>query len=256
MRNANSVLKICITLLGVSASIFITTGCAKVPPQAVILSRTVGERLPDIQASHEAFVSAYFEVSRQRVQDFLDQRWIPIFLENFVADSQLMEKLENVKHFNDQENGRLQSKLQGAGISGEEQAKIIAAVNDAFGDPDRGKLVLLFSASALREIEVKRKALLDPIDAQERATLNELRQNYAQIQQAQATVTAHLSSIQKVTNEQDQVLARLGLLKSRDEIVDKALAANQQIMSILNSGKDAETIVKQLTDATKSLVTQ
>jgi hypothetical protein len=66
-------------------------------------------------------------------------------------------------------------------------------------------------------------------------------------------VTAHLSSIQKVTNEQDQVLARLGLLKSRDEIVDKALAANQEIMSILNSGHDAETTLKQLTDATKNL---
>jgi hypothetical protein len=252
MKNANTVFRISITLL-LSATVFTTSGCVRVPPQAVILSRTVGERLPDIQASHEAFVSAYFEVSRQRVQDFLDERWIPTFLGNFVADSQLMEKLEGVKHFTDQENARLQTKLQGAGISGDEQDKIIKAVNDAFGDPDRGKLVLFFSDSALRQIELKRKALLDPIDTQERATLNELRQNYAQIEQAQSTVTAHLSSIQKVTNEQDQVMARLGLLKSRDEIVNKALAANQEIMSILNSGQDAETTLKQLTDAAKNL---
>jgi hypothetical protein len=249
----NSLFRIYRVLLLLAAGFSVNTGCARVPPQAVILSRTVGERLPDIQASHEAFVSAYFEVSRQRVQDFLDERWIPIFLGNFVADSQLMEKLESVKHFTDQENARLQTKLQGAGISGDEQAKVIKAVNDALGDPDRGKLVLLFSDSALKQIELKRKALLDPIDAQERATLNELRQNYAQIEQAQSTVTAHLSSIQKVTNEQDQVMARLGLLKTRDEIIDKALASNQEIMSILNGGEDAATTIKKLTDAAKNL---
>jgi hypothetical protein len=48
-------------------------------------------------------------------------------------------------------------------------------------------------------------------------------------------------------------MSRLGLLKGRDEIIDKALSANQEIMSILNSGQDAESTIKQLTDATKSL---
>ena len=239
-----SLLLICLFTIG---------GCVRVPPQAVVLSRTVGERLPDLQASHEAFVSAYFQVSRERIQDFLDQRWIPTFLGKFVAESKLMDQLENVKHFTDQQNTALQAKLQSAGISSDEQAKVIKAVNDAFGDPDRGKLVLLFSESALKQIELKRKALLDPIDAQERSSLEELRRDYAQLEQAQATVTAHLSSIQKVTDEQNQVLARLGLLKSRDAIIDKALQTNQQIMSILNAGDDAENTVKQLGEAIKKL---
>src|SRR2546423_5298800 len=73
------------------------SSCIRIPPQAVILSRTVGERLPDLQASHEAFVSAYFQLSRARVEDFLDQRWIPTFLGNFVHDADLMQKLENVQ---------------------------------------------------------------------------------------------------------------------------------------------------------------
>ena len=96
----NGVFRIYIAALLLATSAM-TSSCVRVLPQAVILSRTVGERLPDIQASHEAFVSAYFEVYRQRVQDFLDERWIPTFLGNFVADSQLMEKLETVKHFTD-----------------------------------------------------------------------------------------------------------------------------------------------------------
>jgi hypothetical protein len=229
------------------------SACVKVPAQAVVLSRTVGERLPDLQASHEAFVSAYFQLSRERVEDFLDQRWIPTFLGNFVAKSDLMQKLENVEPFTEEQNTRLKAKLQQAGISPADQEKIIQAVNNAFGDPDRGKLMLLFSEAALKQIQLKRKSLLNPIDEQERQSLSQLRTVYAQVQQAQDAVTAHLSSIRNVTDEQDQVLARLGLLKSRDTVIEKALETNQEIMGILDAGKDPEKTVEELEGLVKKL---
>jgi hypothetical protein len=241
-------LLVIVCLLGFSA-------CLRVPPQAVVLSRTVGERLPDLQASHEAFVSAYFQLSRQRVDDFLDQRWIPTFLGNFVEESKLMQVLENVKPLTDEQNTHLQSNLQDAGISPADQAKVIQAVNSAFGDPDRGKQVLLFSQSALKQIEIKRKALLNPIDEQERKSLDELRKVYAQVQQAQDAVTAHLSSVQKVTDEQDQVLERLGLLKTRDAVIEQALKTNQEIMGALDAGKDAKQTVTDLENIVKRLGT-
>jgi hypothetical protein len=222
------------------------SGCVKVPAQAVVLSRTVGERLPDLQASHEAFVSAYFDVARQRVDDFLDQRWIPTFLGKFVKDADLMQKLENVQPLTSEQNTQLQARLQESGISPTDQAKVIRAVNTTFGDPDRGKLVLLFSEAALKQIEAKRKSLLNPIEEEERQSLEELRKVYAQVEQAQSTVTAHLSSIRKVSEEQDQVLARLGLLKERDAIIENALQTNQQIMGVLDAGKDAEKTVQEL----------
>jgi hypothetical protein len=209
--------------------------------------------LPDLQSSHEAFVSAYFQLSRARVEDFLDQRWIPTFLGNFVQQADLMQKLENVQALTPEQNTRLQAKLQDAGISTADQPKVIHAVNSAFGDPDRGKQVLLFSEAALKQIEAKRKSLLNPIDEQERRSLEELRKIYAQVEQAQSTVTAHLSSIRKVTEEQDQVLARLGLLKGRDAIVDKALQTNQEIMGIIDAGKDAEKTVQELEDVANKL---
>ncbi len=244
-----------VTVVLLIVSCLLPIGCVKVPAQAVVLSRTVGERLPDLQVSHEAFVSAYFQLARERMEDFLDQRWIPTFLGNFVEKSDLMSKLENVQPFTQEQNNRLQTKLQEAGISPADQAKIIRAVNNTFGDPDRGKQVLLFSEAALKQIEIKRKALLNPIDEQERQSLAELRRVYAQVEQAQGTVTAHLSSIRKVTEEQDQVLARLGLLKSRDAIIEKALETNQQIMGILDAGKDAEKTVEELEGVAKKLGT-
>jgi DNA repair ATPase RecN len=209
-----------------------------------------------LQASHEAFVSAYFQLSRQRVEDFLDQRWIPTFLGNFVEQSNLMQALENVRPLTDAQNTHLQANLQSAGISPADQAKVIQAVDNAFGDPDRGKQVLLFSEAALKQIQIKRKALLAPIDEQERKSLDELRKVYAQVQQAQDAVTAHLSSVQKVTEEQDQVLERLGLLKTRDAVIDKALETNQEIMSVLDAGKSAEQTVTDLETIVKQLGSQ
>lgn len=223
-----------------------SSSCVKVPAQAVVLSRTVGERLPDLQASHEAFVSAYFQLSRERVEDFLAQRWIPTFLGNFVQDADLMDKLENVRPLTDEQNTLLQKRLQDAGISASEQSKIIRVVNSAMGDPDRAKLVLLFSEAALEEIELKRKSLLDPINDLEATTLDELRKVYGQVQQAQGTVTAHLSSIRKVTEEQDQVLERLGLLKGRDAAIENAVSTNQRIMDVLDKGEAPESTMKQL----------
>ena len=220
--------------------------CAKVSQQAVILSNTVGERIADMEASHQAFVSAYFRLSRDRVEDFLTQRWISTFLGIFVRKAELMDKLEKVEPLTEEQKGRLIAELQKFNISGDIQSAVLQAVNSALGDPDRGQLVLQFSQAAMKEIENKRKSLLVPINEMEGKTLEELRKAYAQLKQAQSTVTAHLSSIRKVTEEQDRVLERLRLLRQRDQIIEKVITANQTIMGILDAGKDAAATLSEL----------
>ncbi|HET8922562.1 MAG TPA: hypothetical protein VFN26_06150 [Candidatus Acidoferrum sp.] len=234
-------------------SIGASSGCVRVPPQAVVLSRTVGQRLTDLQTSHEAFARAYFQVTRQRLEDFLVNQWTPTFLSNFVDKAELMNKLENVQPLTDQQKARLVASLQAASISTPDQSKVIQAVGNALGSTDRAKLVLQFSEAAMEQIQLKRKSLLNPIDDLERQTLTELGRAYAQIQEAQNTVTAHLSSISKVTEEQDKVLKQLGLLEKRDAIIDKAVNANQTIMEILNGGKDPEKTMLDLEDQLKNL---
>ncbi len=240
------------TLL-VFVAVSISGGCAKVPPQAVVLSRTVGQRLTDIQASHEAFVRAYFEVTRQRLDDFLVNQWTPTFLNKFVEQADLMNKLENVQPLTDEQKTRLLASLNAASISSADQAKVIQAIGNALGSTDRAKLVLQFSRAAMDQIEQKKRALLNPIDDLERQTLTELGRSYAQVQQAQDTVTAHLSSISKVTEEQDKVLKQLGLLQKRDAVIETAVDTNQKIMGILNSGKDVEKTLSDLEDQIKNL---
>jgi len=233
--------------------ILLSDGCAKVPPQAVVLSRTVGQRLTDLHTSHEAFVRAYFQVTRQRVEDYLADQWTPTFVADFVDKTDLMTKLENVQPLTAEQKGKLVSSLQAADISSADQPKLIQAIGNALGSTDRAKLALQFSEAAVKQIELKRKSLLSPIDELERQTLTELAGTYAQVQEAQSTVTAHLSSISKVTEEQDKVLKQLGLLEKRDAIIDKAVNANQTINDILNSGKDTEKTLTDLEEHLKSL---
>jgi hypothetical protein len=233
--------------------ILLSDGCAKIPPQAVVLSRTVGQRLTDLQTSHEAFVRAYFQVTRQRIEDFLTNQWTPTFLADFVDKADFITKLENVQPLTSEQQLKLVSSLHAAGISPADETRVIQAIGNALGSADRGKLALQFSEAALNQIQAKEKSLLSPIDDLERQTLTELAGAYAQVQQAQSAVTSQLSSISNVTEEQDKVLKQLGLLEKRDAIVDKAVNANQTIMDILDSGKDAETTLKDLEEHIKNL---
>jgi hypothetical protein len=45
----------------------------------------------------------------------------------------------------------------------------------------------------------------------------------------------------------------LGLLKSRDTVIEKALQTNQEIMGILDAGKDPEKTVEELEGLVKKL---
>lgn len=239
---------VCVLLAGLAS-----VGCAKVPPQAVILSQVVGERLADLQASHESFVSMYFGLTRERIEDFLVQKWVPTFLGEFAQEAQLMEKLETIQVFTEDEQKLLKAELQSAGISENLHGRVLQALNDALGDPERGHVILDFSEEALREIEDKRRSLLDPVSELERKTLEELRKVYAQLRGAQSTVTAHLRSIRRVQAEQDKVFERLGLLRQRDELIEKAIETNQTIMGILDKGKKAKETLKDLENTLKSI---
>lgn len=240
-------------LLWILVSTIANSGCAKVPPQAVVLSRTVGQRLVDLQSSHEAFVRAYFQVTRQRLNDFLANQWTPTFLGKFVETSDLMNKLENVQPLTDEQKARLLASLQAASISSSDQSKVMQSVSNALGSTDRGRLVLQFSKAAIEQIELKKKSLMDPVDELERQTLTELARSYTQIQEAQSTVTAHLSSISKVTEEQDKVLRQLGLFETRDAIIENAIDANQKIVDILGTNADPDKILTDLEEQLKNL---
>jgi hypothetical protein len=224
----------------------LAAACATVPKQAVTLSAAVGTRLADMQSAHEKAISGYFQLTRERVESFLADRWIPDYLGALVKEADFVNVLTTAKGIKDDQETSLKAELDKAGVPKASQPGIVAAVSSAFANPERGKLALLFSEQAVQDIEAKRRSLLDPINAQEKLAMTELRTAYAQLIEAQSTVTGHLSSVRKVTEAQDDALARLGLLRQRDEAIDKAININEEVGGILNKGKNAIETLKDL----------
>jgi hypothetical protein len=200
-----------------------------------------------MQASHEAFVQEYFRLSRDRVEDFLLNRWVPQFLVNFVRDAQLMtlldtpeplpaDVLEGIRH-------EIEASVR---MSDEETSQVLAAIQRSLGDAERGQIVLEFAEAATIAIQRQRAELLGPINAQEAEVLKELRSAYGELRALQDAVTNNLRSIRNVQVQQDLVLARLNVLEARDKAIESAVAVNDQIMGLLAKTGDADEVVEKI----------
>lgn len=224
--------------------LFLLVGCASVPKESVELSAVVGARITDVQISHEAILSAYFSISRDRIDDFFRYRFTPQFLENFVHDSKLLEQLDSVEPFTDEQKERLLVALERV-LSEEDSQRAYKAASTALGGTEQGELVLQFAEAALEQIDEEKQALLGPLNDREALAIKELRGAYAELLAMQTTVTAHLQSVREVSVEQDNLLKSLGLLESRDKIVEEAIDLNGQVTNALEQGSKAQEALEE-----------
>jgi hypothetical protein len=232
------VVRLILAVAAVSAA-----ACTSVPKESVELSMAVGEGLTGMQASHEGFVLEYFRLSKERIEDFLVNRWLPEFLETFVRDSEIMAMLDQPDPLPADDLARVRAEVAGiARLTAEQQAEVVNAVQRALGDADRGALAIEFAQAAMDAIERERLELLGPVEAQENKAIRELRAAYTELRGMQDAITAHLQSLNDVQVAQDEVLARLGALEARDQAVKSAVEMNDQIVGLLDrSGSALET---------------
>lgn len=200
------------------------TGCASVPSEVVELSYTVGQDVREIERSYDALITFKFDAMRQDRLNYLENEWVPVYLEEFV------------------ETGRLIDVARGDVVWSES--------NEMFVSPTTGlenrqllDTVLVWSETAIEEIEGKRAELIEPLDNQERLVRAEAAAAFDQILSANATVTAHLNSIKKVRDVQDQAL---GILDSKDRIAE----LNQKIIDVSDW---AEQSLEEIRKADQSL---
>jgi hypothetical protein len=219
-----------------------------VPQEAVVLSDFVGIQIAEHRASHEEFVRRYFEQSRDVVETFLRDRWIPEFLEDFVERSGVVPLLVTPEGVLPEDDvRRLNAELQAVTeISASAHADIIAAVSRALGDAERGQIMLEFAEAALAEIELQRAELIEPLDAQEQQVLGHLSRSYAQLQQAQAQVTAHLASVREVTGAQDELLQLAGIREVRDDALRAAVDLSDRLTAAAKAGESAADAIEEI----------
>lgn len=259
-------------------------GCASIGPATPALSAEVGQRIADMQGVHELAVRRYFDAERRRVQDFLDEKWTPLFLRNFVGTSNIVQlvvaapRLEEsrkaqladavklyvsdpalskqasdavirvVEAERAQEPAQLRAALGGA-IKDERVATAAAThLASLLGTEEPGVLLIEWAQDAEAEIRQKREELLTPLDTAERAVLAELSSAYADILSAQAVITSRLEAAASVKKEQDRALKELGVDATFDKVKKQLTNVSQAVGKALAkaSSGDANTIAERL----------
>ena len=153
----------------------ILAGCATVPKEVVELSYIIGQDLNAIHSSYRELIQNHFEGLRTQTNDFLDNRWIPAYIEDFI------------------QSGELVVMAQGA-----DPKRVLEDVQD-------------WADVAISEIADKKRELIDPIDNDEKEVLNSVNEAFIQLIHANATITAHLNSIREIKDAQDEALEAMKL---------------------------------------------
>jgi hypothetical protein len=188
----------------VLASAMLLASCARTPPEVVRLSSVLGEDIVATQTSYQLLITRHFDGLREQVNLFIDTRWRPVFLRRFI-------KPEDVPEL--------------AKIKDSEQ------VVKRFGD---------FVQVAIEEIERKRKELLDPIAADEKVLRMAVDEAFNRMIRANTAVTAHLNSIRKVTEFQDQILQSAGVKELRDNINNTLIMTSNRTQQAIEAVAKAE----------------
>jgi len=201
----------------ISISLF---GCAQIPPQSVELSATLGRDLQELQRSHRKAIDLLSDRDIERINRYIEQVAIPTYVKTVI----------------DGVGPRLSQDLSKAIAPNATQAD-----KDRIHDEMR-KTILGISS----RVEKQRQELVGPVEDARKARLQELDLAYAQMQQANSVLTAHLASIVKVNTVQDELLAKAGLKDFRQKIGDSALALDKRVEEALSTAKDVEDAVSKV----------
>ncbi|QSE98654.1 hypothetical protein [Fulvivirga lutea] len=223
--------------------IILISSCAKVPQQAVDLSATVGKDLVTVYQSHKATANLLFSRMKDDVNDFVD---------NVYAPYQIGKLLE--QDYADFTSGDPESLV----------SFIHTAANnssDAQGKKRALEAMNFFVTYVQSDIEGYRKELLAPINKQEKEVLQAIDKSYNQIIYAHSIVTAHIASVRKVHESQEEILNLFGIEDLRSKSADKLNAASEKLSELLDKVdqsdiQNAEAKFKEVKDKINEVLNQ
>ncbi len=181
----------------------VPSGCATVPKEAVQLSYAVGNDIEQLYNGYRKTVVFSFQQMRERGLAVIDEQWTPIYLSEFIKSGQLVR----------------------------------------FAQEENTAAVEYWARRAIRDIDNKRVEFLKPLEAQETALLLEIDDAFSRVIHANSRVSAHLNSVLKVTEMQNQVLDAAGLKETRDKIN----------AGIVKASDFADELTKKIQDETGKL---
>jgi hypothetical protein len=191
-----------LTLLG--------AGCAAIPPEAPELSAQLGARLSSLEAAHLRLLEEFFMEKRRRVDEFVQEAWVPHFAREFFEDPQIDAVWRQVVQSQDPQ--------------------------------DRLRFITLVGPGLQAKINRKRVELIQPLDELEATIRNRLRSEYDQTRAINSTLTAFLHSASKIEENRKRYLDLAGITDSSiDQVVDET---GQAVAELADAARSIEDRVK------------
>jgi len=208
-------------LLGLAALALVLGGCATIPPEAPELSAQLGTRLDALQAAHRRLLADFFNEKRHRVDDFIQDTWMPLFAKDFFSEPKIAGMWDQV----------------------------VASKDSA----DRTHFLALVGPKLQAKINAKRLELIQPLDQLENEVALKLAAEYDQARSINSTVTAFLQSAAKADANRRRAIAMVGL---PDEKVDSLLGEASDAVSLLAQTSETVESAVQLSEDYKTNVQQ
>jgi hypothetical protein len=195
------------------ATAFVLAGCASIPPEAPELSAQLGARISSLEAAHVRLLQEFFIDKRRRVDDFVQEVWIPVFAQEFFGEPRMDAVWQKVVQSQDPK--------------------------------DRLQFIILVGPKLQEKINRKRIELIQPLDELEVTIKNKLQSQYDQTRAINNTLTAFLYSASKVEENRKRYLDMIGITdKEVDKFVSETDLAVSELVdagrSIEDRAKDAE----------------
>lgn len=199
------------TVLGLVIALAVTlAGCAQVPKESIELSSTVGRDINAIQVSHLALINLYFDDKEALINRWIDQVYAPSQITAVVGNAAIRAELETA--------------ISNA-ASGKNQDVLIKRLDSV--------ITLIRN-----DVEKTRKELLSPVQSARNNTLTKVQATYTQVQQGNNIVIGYLSSLIKVTDTQNELLAKTGLSDIGNQLSADMVSLSEDLDHALTTTSD------------------
>ncbi len=200
-----------------SSSLFLVLlGCATIPPEAPQLSAELGKRIAAIQDANLTLLHRFFDLKRAEVDRFVQTEWVPVFAQQIFADQRMKDAWDT-----------------------------IVSENNA---TERLKFLVIAGPKLQEAINKKRLELIKPLDDIERRIEETLRNEYAQAEAINNSITSFLVSASKVEQTRNRYLEMVGIT---DKKIGNAIDQVNDVVGELLSG--AQTAQSNVTKAEEYL---
>ena len=203
-------------------------GCAHIPPEAPELSAQLGGRISALEVAHVRAIEKFFAERRLRVDEFIQQIWVPTFAGDFFEEKEINDVWKQVV---------------------------------ASKDPnDRLQFLVIVGPRLQKKINEKRVELMKPLEDLEREVKSKLKIEYDQARGINNTLTAFLQSASKVEANRKRYLEMLGItdkqvdkfIDETDEAVTQLVTKTKDVSDKVDKGKAYIDKIKAITAKVKS----